>query len=185
MKLRGEFEHHVECWVRYHSEFFAWHCLVWKVVLYEEFSPFGTTTYNAASSLQGNKRYRFSAKERDSESGLYYFENRYYMPWLGRWLEPDPIGTKDGPNGKFCCFSSRGKREWNWLANNPIVYCYVRNDPVNNVDPTGLMLGEQPRDIHMLISLYLEPSDVGHLKQVNKAFNRLFADRLVEMQEVR
>ncbi|KAI9164054.1 SpvB-domain-containing protein [Paramyrothecium foliicola] len=70
------------------------------VVSYEEYSPYGSTTYNAAKNLKFNKRYRFAAKERDKESSFSYFENRYLMPWLGRWLSPDPIGTQDGLNGK-------------------------------------------------------------------------------------
>jgi RHS repeat-associated protein len=87
-----------------------------NVVSIEEFAPYGATTYDATANLKVSKRYRFSAKERDSETGLYYFENRYLMPWLGRWLSPDPIGTQDGLN----------------------VYCYVSCDPINKVDPTGL-----------------------------------------------
>src|SRR5262249_41435117 len=31
------------------------------------------------------KRYRHTGKERDEESGLYYFGARFYAPWLGRW----------------------------------------------------------------------------------------------------
>jgi RHS repeat-associated protein len=90
---------------------------VGNLLSFEEFSPYGATTYDAAATLKINKRYRFSSKERDTETGLYYFENRYLMPWLGRWLSPDPIGTQDGPN----------------------VYCYTGCDPVNKVDPTGQM----------------------------------------------
>jgi RHS repeat-associated protein len=87
-----------------------------NLISLEEFSPYGATTYNASSNLKIDKRYRFSAKERDTETGLYYFENRYLVPWLGRWLSPDPLGTEDGLN----------------------VYCYVSCDPVNRIDPSGL-----------------------------------------------
>lgn len=88
------------------------------VVSREEFSPYGSTTYDASANLKADKRYRYAGKERDSETGLYYFENRYLMPWLGRWLSPDPAGAVDGPN----------------------VYCYVGCDPVNHTDPSGLMM---------------------------------------------
>ena len=57
------------------------------VISYEEYHPYGTSAYRSAKpgfnlSL---KRYRFSAKERDDETGLYYFGARYYAAWLGRW----------------------------------------------------------------------------------------------------
>jgi RHS repeat-associated protein len=70
------------------------------VISYEEFHPYGTTAYHAGlSSLDANpKRYRYSGKERDSESGLYYYGARYLAPWLGRWVSPDPSGFVDGVN---------------------------------------------------------------------------------------
>ncbi len=27
-----------------------------------------------------------------------YYGARYYAPWLGRWMSPDPAGTVDGLN---------------------------------------------------------------------------------------
>ncbi len=70
------------------------------VISYEEFHPWGTTAYHAGTSqLDANpKRYRYSGKERDAESGLYYYGARYLAPWLGRWISPDPSGFVDGVN---------------------------------------------------------------------------------------
>ncbi|MFK0731931.1 MAG: RHS repeat-associated core domain-containing protein [Gloeotrichia echinulata HAB0833] len=44
------------------------------------------------------KHYRYSGKERDAATGLYYYGARYYAPWLGRWMSCDPAGTVDGLN---------------------------------------------------------------------------------------
>ena len=60
---------------------------------------------------------RFPGQYYDQQSGLYYNHNRYYNPELGRYMEPDPTGLEAGLNP----------------------YSYVSNNPVNSVDPTGLM----------------------------------------------
>lgn len=89
-----------------------------RVITYEEYYPYGTTAYRAVRSrTQVPKRYRFTGKERDPENGLYYHGARYYSPWLGRWTSCDPIGAADGAN----------------------LYVYVRGNPVNRSDPTGLI----------------------------------------------
>ncbi|VWB16539.1 FG-GAP/YD repeat-containing protein [Burkholderia lata] len=88
------------------------------VISYEEYFPFGGTSYvigeNAAEVRL--KHYRYSGKERDA-TGLYYYGLRYYQPWLGRWLNPDPAGTIDGLN----------------------LYRMVRNNPVTLGDEDGRM----------------------------------------------
>ncbi|WP_431970062.1 SpvB/TcaC N-terminal domain-containing protein [Nocardia sp. bgisy134] len=93
-----------------------------QVISYEEYYPYGSTSYQAVrAQTETPKRYRFTGKERDSESGLYYHGARYYAPWLGRWTSPDPAGVVDGPN----------------------LYVYVRDNPIKLTDPTGhLSLGQ-------------------------------------------
>ena len=54
----------------------------------EEYTPYGETSFGSFAK----KRYRFTGKERDEESGLYYHA-RYYAPWLGRWMSPEPSGA--------------------------------------------------------------------------------------------
>ena len=39
-----------------------------------------------------------SRQECDDSTGLYYYGGRFSAPWLGRWLNPDPIGPLDGLN---------------------------------------------------------------------------------------
>jgi len=88
-----------------------------QVISYEEYYPYGDTSYQSgrnATEVQ-RKRYRYTGKEKDEESGLYYHGARYYAPWLGRWTAADPSGTADGPN----------------------LYAYVRNHPTGLVDPDG------------------------------------------------
>ncbi len=60
-------------------------------------------------------RFQFTGQAWLPELGLYYYKARMYSPTLGRFMQTDPIGYKDGIN---------------WHA-------YVANDPVNTVDPEG------------------------------------------------
>ena len=86
------------------------------IISYEEYFPFGGTSYQAVrSQTETPKRYRFSGKERDEESDLAYHGARYYAPWLGRWTAPDPAGLSDGLNR----------------------YAYARNNPTRLIDPSG------------------------------------------------
>lgn len=78
----------------------------------EEYTPYGETTFGSVAF----KRYRFTGKERDGESGLGYHGARYYAPHLLRWCSPDPAGVSGGVN--------------------PFVYC--AGNPVGRVDPSGL-----------------------------------------------
>jgi RHS repeat-associated protein len=87
------------------------------LITYEEYSPYGNSTYQAGTGASevSLKRYRYTGKERDEESGFVYYGARYYTPWLGRWTSCDPIGVKDGMN----------------------VYSFVHNRPNVEIDPTG------------------------------------------------
>jgi RHS repeat-associated protein len=88
-----------------------------QVISYEEYYPFGSTSYQAidASIRTSAKRYRFSAIERDEETGLDCHLARYCAPWLGRWVSCDPAGLVDGPN----------------------LYRYARNAPTTLIDRRG------------------------------------------------
>ena len=90
---------------------------VGQVITYEEFCPYGSTSYQAmnASIKASAKRYRFTGKERDDETGLANHGARYYACWLGRWTTPDPAELVDGTNR----------------------YVYTRNNPISFIDPDG------------------------------------------------
>ena len=61
-------------------------------------------------------RWRFPGQLESGETGLYYNYFRDYAPGLGRYVQSDPIGLRDGPN----------------------VYTYVGNQTTLFVDPSGL-----------------------------------------------
>ena len=88
-----------------------------NVISYEEYHPYGSTAFHlsSASSQVSAKRYRYTGKEKDEETGLYYHGARYYAPWLGRWTAADPAGLVDGLN----------------------LYRYSRDNPIRFSDPSG------------------------------------------------
>lgn len=61
--------------------------------------------------------WRFSSKRVDSTTGLVNFGRRYYYPFFGRWLTPDPSGFSDGMN----------------------LYAFVGNAPLTHLDEYGLI----------------------------------------------
>ncbi len=84
-----------------------------QIVWMAGFDPFG----NAISGGGGiTNNLRFPGQYHDRETGLNYNGNRYYDPTTGRYTQPDPIGLQGGLNR----------------------FVYVRNNPVNWVDPRGL-----------------------------------------------
>ena len=102
-----------------------------NVVSYEEYHPYGTSAYRAEGAAIGvsRRRYRYTGKERDEETGLYYHGARYYAAWLGRWTAADPSGMVDGAN----------------------LFAYVRGNPIRLSDPTGQIAydaGGDPSEVH-------------------------------------
>jgi RHS repeat-associated protein len=88
------------------------------LITYEEYSPYGDTTFQAGISGAEvrRKRFRYTAKERDQENGFTYHGARYYAPWLGRWTSTDPKGITAGYN----------------------LYAYCDGRPTTKVDPDGM-----------------------------------------------
>ena len=88
-----------------------------SIISYEEFYPYGDTCYRAGRSASevSQKRYRYTGKEKDEESSLYYCEQRYYAAHISRWVSTDPTWLEDGIN----------------------IYAYVHGNPVNGADPHG------------------------------------------------
>jgi RHS repeat-associated protein len=78
-----------------------------------EYSVFGQV---AASDPNHTNPFLFTGRRFDSETGLYYYRARYYNPYVGRFLQTDPIGYGDGMD----------------------VYAYCRNNPTSGRDPSGL-----------------------------------------------
>jgi len=81
-----------------------------------ENSLFGKTTV-ASGTIPNRFAFRFSSEYHDSETGLVYYNYRYYSPELGRWLSRDLMEEFGG---------------WN-------LYAMLGNNAVNRIDRLGLI----------------------------------------------
>jgi RHS repeat-associated protein len=87
-----------------------------QIISYEEYYPYGCTSYQAVrNQTETPKRYRYTGKERDEETGFAYYGLRYCALWLGRWISVDPASLRDGLN----------------------MYQFTRSNPVTLVDFSG------------------------------------------------
>jgi RHS repeat-associated protein len=68
----------------------------------EEYTPYGETSFGSYT----RKRYRFTGRERDEESGLAHHCARYYAPWRCRWSSADPLGPAGGMNLFGCAIGN-------------------------------------------------------------------------------
>ena len=97
------------------------------------------------SNASFGDRYKFTAREFDSATGLQYNRARYYDPTIGRWTSQDPLGFDAGD------------------AN---LYRYVRNRPTVERDSTGLIPSPprpEPPLRQMPVSTGLEDRELSRL----------------------
>ena len=85
----------------------------------------GRTTAQGYVGSADGVRNRFTGKERDDETGLDYFINRYYSSAQGRFTSADPVPM-----------TSQRPADPQRLN----LYAYVRNNPLTYTDPNGLDL---------------------------------------------
>ena len=102
-----------------------------------EYLPFGEVWIEETDPATGYIPFRFTSKELDEETGLYYHGARYYEPTISRWMSADPAGwelinpmERDDEGGWKPKASYSIIEASNW-------YAYVSNNPVIYVDPTG------------------------------------------------
>lgn len=94
--------------------------------------PFGEVRHSHEPGVPVQQPYGFTGKEQDAESDLHYFEARYLAGRLSRFISLDPKFANPGAldEDDLSSYLAEPQRA------NP--YSYVRNNPPNHFDPTGL-----------------------------------------------
>jgi RHS repeat-associated protein len=126
-----------------------------KVVSRHDYLPFGEEVPAGSAGRDASwgmglddVTQRFTAKERDSESGLDYFGARYYGSALGRFTSPDP--------SRLSAFID-SPQSWN-------MYSYGYNNPFSFIDKNG----RWPTGIHNQIIDSAFPNLTAHQRQILK-----------------
>jgi RHS repeat-associated protein len=83
---------------------------------YGTVSIYDATWTNARTTSSYDSVVLFTGQQRDPETGLYYYRNRYYSAVVGGFISRDPIGYKG--------------TDFN-------LYRYCGGEPLNHTDPTG------------------------------------------------
>ncbi len=97
--------------------------VVWRA----DYKPFGEEQ-SISGTIENNEK--FTGKEKDKETGLYYFGARYMRPEIGRFIVVDPVGPVS---------SQTGKANEKLLLNPQKLnrYAYAGNNPYRYIDPDG------------------------------------------------
>jgi len=107
--------------------------VVWRA----DYKPFGEEE-EVTGSHENQKR--FIGKEKDKETGLYYFGARYMDAGIGRFISPDPVSPVDPGTSKTNESLLLNPQKLNR-------YSYGLNNPYRYVDVEG----KWPEEVHNII----------------------------------
>ena len=121
-----------------------------------EFTPYGEiwvekTDPNANLNFLP---YKFTAKEMDEETGLYYYGARYLDPRYSMWISTDPALGEYIPQAPVS--DEARKHNQNLLGMGGVfntvnlnLYHYAGNNPIKYVDPDGKIIKDKETEIYI------------------------------------
>ena len=116
----------------------------WNGRQYEhiEYTPYGELWIEEVAAGLDKLPFRFTGKELDEETGLYYYGARYLDPKYSRWLSGDPALGEYIPQAPVNDEAKKHNENLPGMGGvyntvNLHVYHYAGNNPVKYVDPNG------------------------------------------------
>ncbi len=119
----------------------------WRGKQYEhiEYTPYGELWIEEVAAGLDKLPFRFTGKEMDEETGLYYYGARYLDPKYSRWLSGDPAlgdyipaaGTDSSKlAGMGGVFNVVNLHLYHYAGNNPVKYIDPDGKEIENLDPS-------------------------------------------------
>ena len=116
----------------------------WRGRQYEhiEYTPYGELWIEEVAAGLDKLPFRFTGKEMDEETGLYYYGARYLDPKYSRWLSGDPALNDYIPKAPIDDEAKKHNENLPGMGGvyntvNLHLYHYAGNNPVKYTDPDG------------------------------------------------
>ena len=142
----------------------------WRGRQYEhiEYTPYGELWIEEVAAGLDKLPFRFTGKEMDEETGLYYYGARYLDPKYSRWLSGDPALSDYIPKAPIDDEAKKHNENLPGMGGvfnvvNLHLYHYAGNNPVKYTDPDGEKLFDSrwwSRNWDNLVSLGLNAFEV-------------------------
>jgi RHS repeat-associated protein len=167
-----------------------------KVYEHLEYTPYGELWVDRSVSATGNSPtpFRFTGKEFDPETGLYYYGARYLDPKTSRWISADPALGEYVPLAPVNDEAKRYNQNLPGMGGvfntvNLHVYHYAGNNPVKYTDPNGKWILVDDLIIACLIKLFNKDSDIGSIWSLTKellkhSWSNSFVDHFNALKEI-
>ncbi|WP_253728791.1 RHS repeat domain-containing protein [Treponema sp. OMZ 857] len=128
----------------------------WRGRQYEhiEYTPYGELWIEEVAAGLDKLPFRFTGKEMDEETGLYYYGARYLDPKYSRWLSGDPALGEYVPKAPIDDEAKKHNENLPGMGGvfnvvNLHLYHYAGNNPVKYTDPDGRIVRSANSSIMM------------------------------------
>ena len=128
----------------------------WRGRQYEhiEYTPYGELWIEEVAAGLDKLPFRFTGKEMDEETGLYYYGARYLDPKYSRWLSGDPALSDYIPKAPVDDEAKKHNEDLPGMGGvfnvvNLHLYHYAGNNPIKYEDPDGKVVDEIISQYHM------------------------------------